>query len=189
MSQHSALRRAIEKDNLDGVIAALEHGGDIEEVDIHGDPGLPLRTACFRGNTEIVRLLIERGANIHAPNAQGVGGPIRMAVRGGHLHIVTLLLEYGAALPEDVNLPSTSLGERRGIKERRRRNMGPPAGLRERRRNMDRRVTTVREIELDDAQWDTYFSASQLTASQLRAHMQSDDNEPFSGLDFGRIRD
>ena len=59
---------------------ALDHGGDIEEADIHGDPGLPLRIACFKGHIDIVRELIRRGADIHAPNAQGKGGPIRMAL-------------------------------------------------------------------------------------------------------------
>ena len=132
MSMHSALRRAIEKGNLDAVRTALDHGALIEEADMHGDPGLPMRIACFKGHADIVRELIKRGADIHAPNAQGAGGPIRMASRGQHSHIVELLLAHGAEVPEDVQLPNANSGERRKRGERRRRDIGPPSDIRER---------------------------------------------------------
>lgn len=161
---HSALRRAIEQDNLQGVMVALEHGADIEESDIHGDAGLPLRIACYRGHLEIVRTLISHGADIHAPNAAGRSGPLRSAVRGKHLHIVELLLEHGAEMPDDLALPKPDPGERRKRGDRRKRNTGPPAGLRERRFAHDRRTTSVELIELDDMQWERYFSQSQIDA-------------------------
>lgn len=129
---YSALRRAVEKGNLKAAMIALDHGADIEEADIHGDPGLPLRVACFRGHIDLVRELIRRGADIHAPNAQGRGGPIRMALRGEH----------------------------RKRRDRRLRNSGPPKGLTERRLYEERRVTSVTEVELSEKQWETYFSAS-----------------------------
>lgn len=157
---HSALRRAIEKGNLQAAQIALDHGADIEEADMHGDPGLPLRIACFKGHNEIVRLLIQRGANIDAPNAQGPGGPLRMAVRGEHFAIIELLIEQGANIPTDLPLPKRADTERRRRSDRRRFNFGPPNGLRERRAHHDRRVTHVRELELDDGQWEHYFSQS-----------------------------
>ncbi|MDE2442557.1 MAG: ankyrin repeat domain-containing protein [Betaproteobacteria bacterium] len=154
----SALRRAIEKGNLKAVMAALDQGADIEETDIHGDSGLPLRIACFKGLTDIVCELIRRGADIHAPNAQGTGGPIRMAHRGGHHMIVGLLLAHGAELPADLPPPKTDTSERRKRGERRIHNSGPPKGFNERRFFQDRRVTSVREIELDATQWEIYFA-------------------------------
>lgn len=158
--QHSALRRAVELGNLRAVQSALDYGGNIEEADMHGDPGLPLRIACFRGHLAVVYELIQRGANIHAPNGQGIGGPIRMAVKGGHHQIVQLLLAHGAELPADLTLPRADTGERRKRSERRLRNAGPPRGLAERRIQRDRRTTSVRELELDEAQWETYFAST-----------------------------
>ena len=102
---HSALRRAIEKGCLESVRAALDHGAAIEEADMHGAPGLPMRIACFNGHANIVLELIQRGADIHAPNAEGVGGPIRMAARGQHSEVIDLLLAHGAEIPEGVQLP------------------------------------------------------------------------------------
>ena len=185
MSMHSALRRAIEKGNLQGVIAALDHGALIEEADMHGDPGLPMRIACFQGHAEIVRELIKRGADIHAPNAQGVGGPIRMAARGKHGHIVELLMAHGAEVPEGVQLPDAKTDERRKRGDRRRRDVGPPTELRERRQSRERRVTFVREVELSDMQWERYFAQTQPTARQTPLHEVADS----ASVVFERVRD
>lgn len=68
---HSALRRAIERGDLQAVHVAIDHGAEIEEADMHGDPGLPLRIACFKGYASIVEALIKRGASVNAPNCQG----------------------------------------------------------------------------------------------------------------------
>ena len=185
MSMHSALRRAIEKGNLQAVIAALDHGAVIEETDMHGDPGLPMRIACFKGHADIVRELIKRGADIHAPNAQGAGGPIRMASRGQHTHIVELLLAHGAEVPEDVQLPNANAGERRKRGERRRRDMGPPGNIRERRQSRERRVVSVREVELSDRQWERYFAQTQPTPQPTHIHDVADT----VSMVFERVRD
>ncbi|PKO36313.1 MAG: hypothetical protein CVU33_19105 [Betaproteobacteria bacterium HGW-Betaproteobacteria-6] len=185
MSMHSALRRAIEKGNLQAVIAALDHGALIEEADMHGDPGLPMRIACFQGHADIVRELIKRGADIHAPNAQGAGGPIRTAARGKHTHIVELLMEHGAEVPEDVQLPGAKADERRKRGDRRRRDVGPPVDIRERRLARERRVTFVREVELSDMQWERYFAQTQPTARQTPLHEVADS----ASLVFERVRD
>ena len=185
MSMHSALRRAIEKGSLQAVIAALDHGAVIEETDMHGDPGLPMRIACFKGHADIVRELIKRGADIHAPNAQGTGGPIRMASRGQHTDIVELLLAHGAEVPEDVQLPNANAGERRKRGERRRRDMGPPTNLRERRQSRERRVVSVREVELSDRQWERYFAQTQPTQQPTHIHDVADT----VSMVFERVRD
>lgn len=110
--QTSALIESIRADRLNGVIDVLEAGADIEEPDIHGNRGLPLRTACFAGNEAIVRELLARGANPNASASDGPGAPLRLAMRGGHLEISALLLKNGAHPPSDDSIaPSTFVVE------------------------------------------------------------------------------
>jgi len=100
----SALQNAIAQGSLEAVVAALEAGADIEEVDVHGFGGLPLRSACFHGYIPIVVELLKRGADIHALNYEGIGAPIRTAVRARQPEIVRILLEHGADLPPGISL-------------------------------------------------------------------------------------
>lgn len=181
---HSALRRAIERADIQAVNVAIEHGADIEEADMHGDPGLPLRTACFKGHASIVETLIKHGANINAPNGQGPGGPIRMAAKGHHMGIVHLLMVPGAELPADLHLPLNDSAERRKRIDRRKRNQGAPLGFTERRRAQERRATSVHELTLTDLQWDTYFTQSQ----PLPTHHTEQIDDSVSML-FERVRD
>ena len=95
----SELMNAIRAGNLDGVLLAIGHGANLEEADMHGFPGLPMRTACFAGHYDIVLALIEHGADVNAPTAEGNGAPLRLAQRAKHQHIVSLLLERGADRP------------------------------------------------------------------------------------------
>lgn len=182
---HSALRRAIERGNLQAVLAALEYGADIEEADMHGDTGLPLRIACFKGHTAITEELIRRGANVNAANADGPGGPIRIAAKMHHRDIVHLLLQHGAELPADVKLPLDDSSERRKGVERRRGNLGAPSGFTERRRALERRVTSVSELTLTDYQWETYFSQSQ----PLPAAPVTHEIDDAVSMLFERVRD
>lgn len=182
---YSALRQAVDDGNLKAALIALDQGADIEEADIHGDPGLPLRTACFKGHLDLVRELIRRGADIHAPNAQGRGGPIRMALRGEHRAVVALLLAHGAEMPDALPQAQGVIGERRKRRDRRLRNAGPPKGLSERRLCEERRVTSVREVELSENQWETYFSASLPSLPFPTLH---DPADLASGI-FERARD
>ena len=87
----SKLIEAIRASKLSEVISALDAGADLEEADVHGFSGLPLRTACFAGDLAIVRELLRRGANVNAATADGPGAPLRMALRGRHPDIVELL--------------------------------------------------------------------------------------------------
>lgn len=184
---NSELRKAIEQGSLPAVVMALDAGAEIEHADVHGDPGLPLRLACFKGRAEIVVELLKRGADIQSPNAQGTGAPIRMAARAKHDGIVRLLVEHGAEMPPDLKLQFTDTGERRKQGDRRQHSYGPPKGLKDRRRTLDRRVTFVREVELSDFQWQTYFSQSQVNAKVDVRH----EHEPadMASMVFERIRD
>lgn len=101
----SKLISAIRAARLSGVIAALNEGADIEEIDMHGHGGLPLRTACFEGNQAIVVELLKRGANPNASAADGTSAPVRLALRRGHTEIAALLIQHGARAPADQALP------------------------------------------------------------------------------------
>jgi uncharacterized protein len=95
----SKLIIAIRAGLLGDVVNAIEEGANIEEPDMHGYVGLPLRTACFEGNIDIVRELLRRGANINADAGDGPGAPLRLAKRRGHQSIAALLLLQGAQMP------------------------------------------------------------------------------------------
>lgn len=97
--QPSPLLTAIRTGRLSDVIRALEDGTDLEEADIHGVRGLPLRTACFEGSMAIVRELLRYGADVNAIAIDGPGAALRLALRGGHGEIAALLLQNGAEIP------------------------------------------------------------------------------------------
>lgn len=71
---------------------------DLLHVDLNQSyeyEGTPLHVAVKEGDTELVKYLLEKGAN---PNAKGAFGetPLHIAVDRGYLDIVKLLLENGA---------------------------------------------------------------------------------------------
>lgn len=107
----SKLIEAIRQASLHRLVSALDDGCDIEEADQHGLRGLPLRTACFSGNVEIVRELIKRGADVNAAGYDGPGMPLRLALRAGKPEIIRLLLASGANLPPGLVIPPEFLAE------------------------------------------------------------------------------
>ncbi len=106
----SELIAAIRSGKLSAVISALDAGANIEESDIHGHAGLPLRTACFGGNPEIVGELIRRGADVNARGSEGASQPLRLAVRCKQRSITAMLLEHGAKIPDGVQISQEWLG-------------------------------------------------------------------------------
>jgi ankyrin repeat protein len=61
----------------------------------------PLHRAAEYGHEEVVKLLISKGAHIHAQTTQGFA-PLHYAAFNGQKHVVQLLLKYGA----DMNVAS-----------------------------------------------------------------------------------
>lgn len=109
VSPPSKLLQAIRSGRLSSVIAALDDGADIEEADMHGARGLPLRVACFEGHTAIVRELLTRGADPNAPASDGPGGPLRLALRRNHKEVIALLVQFGSVIPEGVSIDPAML--------------------------------------------------------------------------------
>jgi ankyrin repeat protein len=105
----SQLIESIRAGRLSDVIDALDAGADIEEPDMHGTCGLPLRAACFEGNEAIVRELLVHGANPNAAASDGPSAPLRLALRRGHKEIAALLLQQGAQIPPDTAIDPSIL--------------------------------------------------------------------------------
>lgn len=56
----------------------------------------PLAIAAKDGRTDVVRLLLENGANVNAWDWARVGTPLSFAARFGHRDVVILLIAKGA---------------------------------------------------------------------------------------------
>ncbi len=91
-----AIASAIERGDVDGVKKVLEtHGGRINDRRPRTG-STPLIDAAFRGNLDIVKLLIERGAKVGGTNRDG-NTPLHVAAFMCRADIVRLLVDKGAS--------------------------------------------------------------------------------------------
>lgn len=67
---------------------------DLNSVDAHGMT--PLEFACYKGNYEIVKLLIEKGADVNSNKHRDGYTALMFAALGGHTDVTQHLLERGA---------------------------------------------------------------------------------------------
>jgi hypothetical protein len=88
------LRRAASAGDLAKVKELLDKRVDINAANRYG--GTALAFACDKGHTEVVRLLLERGANPNTKDTFYNFTPIGWAAQKGHGEILRLLLDKGA---------------------------------------------------------------------------------------------
>jgi uncharacterized protein len=90
----TALHRASAYGRTNAAQFLLTHGAD---PNINDATGLtPLLSASYHGYLDIVSMLIDRGANINAPEKDGMFTPLHEATMKGHTKIVEFLLAHGA---------------------------------------------------------------------------------------------
>lgn len=88
----SDLMKAVKKDDTAGVKKLIDGGADVNELD-GGDA--PLVMAAYLGHTEIVRLLLEAGADVTAVDPGMKATALHAAAYAGRTGAATLLIEYG----------------------------------------------------------------------------------------------
>jgi ankyrin repeat protein len=93
--QATILNEAITAGNLSSVWSLLDNGVNPNAPDHFGQT--PMFVAVRDGQTEIVRLLLDRGVDVNAPIERVHGrGPLYYAADRGHLDVVRELLDAGA---------------------------------------------------------------------------------------------
>ncbi len=80
---------------MDQVVEALNAGVDVDATSSELRNATALNLAAMKGHTEVVRLLIERKANVDKA-VYGGFTPLFIASDQGHFEIVRLLLQHGA---------------------------------------------------------------------------------------------
>jgi outer membrane protein assembly factor BamB len=78
-----------------GVRARLDAGASPNACNRHGTTVLAM--AADRGHAAVVRLLVERGADVDARDRFFRASPLELAIQAGHLELALWLLERGAA--------------------------------------------------------------------------------------------
>lgn len=94
------LHDASREGDSDRILALVEAGADVSELDAAGEP--PLLIAALAGQRDAVGLLLEKGADISSRNKGGLTA-LHAAAYGGHLDVVELLVSKGASIDDDNN--------------------------------------------------------------------------------------
>ena len=91
---NARLMKAVKDGNIQAVKDSLTAGADVNTKDQDGWP--VLIWASDKGYLEIVKLLLEKGAQVDVKTTDTGGTPLFLASFQGHTEIVKLLLEKGA---------------------------------------------------------------------------------------------
>ena len=88
----TALMKAVRRNDVARVAALIAEGVDVNELD-GGDA--PLVMAAYEGHTEIVRLLLEAGADVKAVDPSMKATALHAASYAGRTEAAKVLIEYG----------------------------------------------------------------------------------------------
>ena len=77
---------------MEAVLMLIESGADMPVAAQNKDGETPLHLASQYEEVEVVRMLIERGADVSAQNKEG-GTPLHQASQNGSVGVVRMLLE------------------------------------------------------------------------------------------------
>ncbi|MFO0924160.1 MAG: PQQ-binding-like beta-propeller repeat protein [Pirellulales bacterium] len=89
-----ALRTAAAKGDVDSIKKAIDAKADLNQLSPYGVSALA--TACDHGHIEIVRLLLEAGANPNTKDTFYRVSPLGWAISKDRMEIVELLIDHGA---------------------------------------------------------------------------------------------
>jgi len=94
-SAEQLLLEAVSKDSLQQVVHTVASKDvNVNCVDEHGMS--PLQHACYKGNLEIAKFLLDRGADVNQNDHEHSYTALMFAALGGHAALLSLLLEHGA---------------------------------------------------------------------------------------------
>lgn len=106
---HQEFRNAVHSDDCGAIEELLKKDSTLAAkcLDPNGDDS-PVFQATDQGNFDLVKLLLEHGADLDKPAQRGTGGAIHLAVERGHYAIANLLYDHGAAVDStpDACLPT-----------------------------------------------------------------------------------
>lgn len=95
-SEH-ALIKAISDGSFERVVDLLSSSSNSIDLNCTDEHGMsPLQHACYKGNVEIARYLLERGADVNQNDHEHRYTALMFAALGGYTPVITLLLEHGA---------------------------------------------------------------------------------------------
>ena len=110
--QYTALLLAIISQDLAKIKLLLRYQASVNFPAKRGVKRTPLQRAAEIGNLQIVELLIDHGADVHAlPAWSGGGTALQLAAIGGYIPLVCRLINFGA----DVNAPGAKVHGRTAL--------------------------------------------------------------------------
>ncbi|WP_339045925.1 ankyrin repeat domain-containing protein [Candidatus Mesenet endosymbiont of Agriotes lineatus] len=89
------LLQASRNGEIEKVQSLLNQGENVNATDTYGDSDIPLHYAAAKGHTNVITLLLQHKADVHAQNKCGQT-PLHCAAEKGHTNVITLLLQHKA---------------------------------------------------------------------------------------------
>ena len=89
----TALMKAVQKNDSLRVQTLIAEGANVDELDPNGDA--PLVMAAYLGHTDIVRMLLEAGADVTAVDPGMKATALHAAAYAGRTEAAALLIQHG----------------------------------------------------------------------------------------------